>query len=128
MYNISLEFDGPRESYKGMAESLQIVFHSEEVFDFNYPFRSVINKVVEQLVLKGRQARVDKLPEYHDSEDFIQFNLAVDEEVLSGYFEQSLGYLSFASDSEVMLEFVKSACHGCSFSSIGYGVVFEKMF
>ena len=78
---------------KATQRGWELVFWMGEAFDYETPFRAALNEIAETL---GCDIR---LPAYEKSEDFIEGTLHIGVQVLSVYYEHSLGYLSISSDS-----------------------------
>jgi hypothetical protein len=90
-------------------------------FDFNFPFRPLLEFVAECLRQEGVTVDLD-LPDYIEFEDFVEGYLRVDGRPVEVYFEHSLSYLSLGSDSQQDLIMVMNASQGKVFQHEGYGL------
>lgn len=90
-------------------------------FDFNFPFRPLLDFLAECLRQDGMTVDLD-LPDYMEFEDFVEGHLTVDGRRVDVYFEHSLSYLSLGSNSQAELIIVINASQGKVFQHEGYGL------
>lgn len=100
-------------------------FHTGQTFDasfdFNFPFRPLLEFVAECLRQEG--VTVDfSLPDYMEFEDFVTGYLNVDGREVAVYFEHSLSYFSLSSNSQEDLMMLVNASQGKVFQHEGYGL------
>lgn len=120
MYEVVLNCYGIEEHEE--SEFRFNVFHyCNRLFDFNFPFRPLIEFVAE--CLRGNGVKVEPtLPQYIELEDFVTGSLIMEGREIAVYFEHSLSYVSFASNSQEDLMMLVNASQGKVFQHMGYGL------
>jgi hypothetical protein len=120
MYEVVLNCDGIEENDE--SELRFKVFHyCNRLFDFNFPFRPLIEFIAE--CLRGKGIKVElTLPQYIELEDFVTGSLIIEGREIAVYFEHSLSYVSFASNSQEDLMMLVNASQGKVFQHMGYGL------
>ncbi len=98
----------------------------DAAFDYNFPFRPLLAFIVECLRQEGVNAEVI-LPDYFEFEDFIEGSITVGDAEVEIYFEHSLSYISFSSNSQGDLNLLASAWEGKCFEHEGYGLDNSKL-
>ena len=120
MYSIVLAFS-KIECGCGAQSTLYTGQNFDACFDFNFPFRPLLDFLVECLLQEG--VTVDlHLPDYMEFEDFVEGYLRVDGRQVALYFEHSLSYFSLGSISQEDLNMVVNASQGKVFQHEGYGL------
>ena len=118
MYEVVLAYERIEED-----ELSELRFHLchyfDATFDFNFPFRPLLAFIAECLRQKGMNAEV-KLPDYMEFEDFVDGSITVGSGEVAIYFEHSLSYISFASNSHEDLNLLAAASQGEKFQHEGY--------
>ncbi len=120
MYSVVLAYEKIKADDR--AESR---FHTsqyfETCFDFNFPFRPLLQFVAECLRQEG--VTIDfSLRDYMEFEDFVEGSLRVDGREVAVYFEHSLSYFSLSSNSQEDLMMLVNASQGKVFQHEGYGL------
>lgn len=120
MYSVVLAFS--KIKYDSFDDSMfHTGQHFDAPFDFNFPFRPLLEFVAECLRQEG--VTVDfSLPDYLEFEDFVEGYLRVDGREVAIYFEHSLSYFSLGSKSLEDLMMLVNASQGKVFQHEGYGL------
>lgn len=125
MYELVLNYDQIEAS-----DSAEIEFHLclpfDAMFDFNFPFRPLLAFIAECLRRQSVTAEV-KLPDYFEFEDFVTGEFIVDGHEIGVYFEHSLSYVSFSSNSTAHLGQLATVSAGKRFQHAGYGLDDAKL-
>jgi len=120
MYSVILDFSKIKKD--DFADSkFQTGQYFDALFDFNFPFRPLLEFVAECLRQQGVTVEIS-LPDYMECEDFVTGYLSVDGREVSIYFEHSLSYFSLASNSQEDLMMLVNASQGKVFQHEGYGL------
>ena len=125
MYEMALNCDGIEE-HETSAFRFEICYYFNAPFDFNFPFRPLMDFIAG--CLKQADVTVEiSLPHYMEFEDFVTGSLTVDGRQVGIYFEHSLCYVSFASNSPDDLMMLFNASQGKLFQHQGYGLDDAKL-
>jgi len=120
MYEFVLAYDAIEE-----VEASEMRFHLcllfEAAGDFNFPFRPLLHFIAEHLKKKTGSAELN-LPEYLEYEDFVSGELKLPDRSIGIYFEHSLSYASFSSNSQEDLELLEDTSGRLRFRHAGYGL------
>ena len=120
MYSVVLAFS--KIENNGFADSkFYTGQHFDAPYDFNFPFRPLLEFIAECLRQKGVTVEIS-LPDYMEFEDFIEGEFTVEGREISIYFEHSLCDCSFASDFQEDLMMLVDASQGKVFQHEGYGL------
>ncbi len=120
MYEVVLSCDGIEEHQESEFR-FEVCHYCNRLFDFNFPFRPLIEFVAECLRGEGLEVELT-LPQYVELEDFVTGNLIMDGRKIAIYFEHSLSFVSFASNSQKDLVMLINASKGKVFQHMGYGL------
>lgn len=120
MYSVVLAFS--KIENDGFADSkFYTGQHFDAPFDFNFPFRPLLEFIAECLRQEGVTVKIS-LPDYMEFEDFVEGEFTVGGSEISIYFEHSLCYVSFAANSQEDLIMLVDASQGKVFEHEGYGL------
>jgi len=97
------------------------VQHCDAGFDFNFPFRPLLEFVRDRLTETSVSAEL-MLPEYIEFEDFVDGEMHLPDRRIGIYFEHSLSYVSFSSCRLENLKRLVSSADGLTFRHTGYGL------
>jgi len=125
MYEIVLAYDRI-EVGELSALRFHLCHYFDASFDFNFPFRPLLEFIAECLRQKGFNAEI-KLPDYMEFEDFIEGSIAVGSREVAIYFEHSLSYFSLSSNSQEDLMMMVNASQNERFQHEGYGLDNAKL-
>ena len=120
MYRLVLEY-GEIEEAKSSDVPFHLCLQFEATFDFNFPFRPLLEYICDCVRKKIRSAELI-LPEYLEFEDFVEGEMKLPDRSIGIYFEHSLAYLSFSSEHQEDLEFLVSSSGGLALQHPGYGL------
>jgi hypothetical protein len=84
----------------------ELVFWMGDPCDHATPFRGALAEMAE--VLASQAPSFIRLPDYEDSEDFVEGSLQFGGTTVYIYYEHCLGYLSLTSPSETILREIAS--------------------
>ncbi|VAW71166.1 hypothetical protein MNBD_GAMMA12-1656, partial [hydrothermal vent metagenome] len=82
MYNISIKFEEDEKDDNESNDRYGISFYNEEIFDFNFPFRVVINAIFDVLQEEFKNISL-QIDDYLEYEDFVFFELIIDNELIA---------------------------------------------
>ena len=125
MYDVVLNYDQIERDESADAK-FHVCLQFDAAFDFNFPFRPLLAFIAECLRRQGVTTEV-RLPDYFEFEDFVTGEFIVDGRETEIYFEHSLSYISFSSNSKVDLEQLITASAGRCFQHEGYGLNDAKL-
>ena len=120
MYEVLLAYERIEED--NLSElRFHMCHYIDATFDFNFPFRPFLAFIAECLQQKGFNSEV-KLPDYIEFEDFVNGSITLGSGEIAIYYEHSLSYVSFASNSYDDLKFLLDASQNERFQHEGYGL------
>ena len=125
MYEIILNYDQIAVN-KSAEAKFHVCLYFDAMFDFNFPFRPLLAYISDCLQRNGVSTEV-KLPAYMEFEDFVTGEFIVGGRQIGIYFEHSLSYVSFSSNSYADLEQIVAASAGKRFQHAGYGLDDAKL-
>ena len=125
MYEVVLAYERIEEDDLSESE-FRMCQYFDALFDFNFPFRRLLAFIAECLRKKCVTAKV-RLPDYMELEDFIDGTITVGSGETAVYYEHSLSYLSFASNSQENLKVLVDASQNERFQHEGYGLDNAKL-
>ena len=79
-----------------------IYWLDREAFDYSIPFRTALSEIAATLA-QSKPTEVD-LADFAEGEDFIEGRLIFGEDVISIYYEYSLGYLALGNQNRAPLD------------------------
>lgn len=120
MYEVILAFDQIEEDDKAELKFRLRQFF-DALFDFNFPFRPLIDLLAECVRQTGVPVEVT-LPDYDEFEDFVDGSMNVDGSKIRIYFEHSLSFISFEAKTPNGLNRLLTASQGRRFQHEGYGL------
>ncbi len=120
MYEIDLACKWVEES-KTSDAPFEVSQYFEAYFDFNFPFRPLLEFIRDCMRMKGSRVEIE-LPEYCKFEDFVSGSFIVQGRRIRIYFENSLAYMSFSSCNRGDLVMLLEASNGHRFLHVGYGL------
>lgn len=120
MYDIMLVYERIEEDELSEFQ-FHLCHYFDGGFDFNFPFRPLLEFVAECLRQRGVNAEI-KLPDYYEFEDFVEGSIKVGSGEVVIYFEHSLCYFSLSSNSQEDLNLLIAALQGKKFQHEGYGL------
>jgi hypothetical protein len=95
--------DSPRDRSEGWSLTLWV----GEAFNFDTPFRSILEEVVARLSVSADCTL--SIPAHRDGEDFVEGKIDWGTDTFTVYYEYSLGYLDLSSLDRRALERLSDA-------------------
>jgi len=120
MYEVILAFDQIEEDDKAEFRFRLRQFF-DALFDFNFPFRPLIDFLAECVRQTGVPVDVT-LPDYGEFEDFVDGSMNIDGSEIRIYFEYSLSFISFEAKTPDGLSRLLTASQSRRFQHEGYGL------
>ncbi len=129
MYKIGLALGGIEEGGTGKGveagdpERLRFRVRQffDACFDSKFPFRPML-EFIRNCIERNENAVELVLPEYCEFEDFVTGRIVLADRQIAVYFEHSLAYLSFSSDTRQDLELLIAVTEGQEFQHLGYSL------
>lgn len=110
IYRIDLDFEGPEQDSSNES-MFELWLEGDGFFDFDFPWRAVV-ELVRELQESTWESTTIEIQPFEHFEDFVDFELRLDDLVVAGYFEYSLCILYLRSESEELLKLIQSNCSG----------------
>ena len=120
MYELIIAFDPIEEDHRAECRFRLSQFFDAS-FDFNFPFRPLIEFLAECVRQTGVPVEVS-LPDYDKFEDFVEGFIRIDGSEVRIYFEHSLSFISFEAKTPDGLNRLLTASQGRRFQHKGYGL------
>ncbi|MCA9039646.1 MAG: hypothetical protein KDA65_04785 [Planctomycetaceae bacterium] len=88
-----------------------------EMFDYNYPFREMLTELIKRLKVQFLWVELKIKLGDDFCEDFVSFQIEIDEKTVYGYFEHSLQKMDLAHGDELLMMQIRAIANEIKFIS-----------